>query len=118
MTALRARTHSVGNAGNGWNASDAGTYPRASAGVTAVTHLFPIPTVPNATSVTAVTAVTGVTRWPLIVALLLAPERTSRGLAALLARWPANVRRVECADDVGRRRWGHRLPSRAREAAQ
>lgn len=57
-------------------------------------------------------------RWPLIVALLAAPERESRRLALLLERLPAERRRVECVDDVARRRWGHRLPSRASEAAQ
>ena len=38
-------------------------------------------------------------RWPLIVALLAAPERESTRLAALLARWPAGVRRHRCIDE-------------------
>lgn len=46
-------------------------------------------------------------RWPLIVALLAAPERESTRLAALLARWPASVRRHQIADDVARRLGGH-----------
>lgn len=43
-------------------------------------------------------------RWGLIVALLCAPEDTSRQLAALLDQMPVERRRVECVDDV-KRRW-------------
>lgn len=43
------------------------------------------------------------TRWPIVVALLLDPERESRRLARLLERLPAEVRRVEVPDDCRRR---------------
>ena len=44
------------------------------------------------------------TRWHLIVSLLRSPAAESRRLAALLERWPAEVRRHELLDDVQRRR--------------
>lgn len=48
-------------------------------------------------------------RWCVICDLLKAPERTSRRLIVRLSRWqPVNVRRIECADDVKRRRGGGR----------
>lgn len=47
-------------------------------------------------------------RWHLICRLLAAPKRESNRLAALLERLPAERRRVECLDDVARRRWGPR----------
>lgn len=43
-------------------------------------------------------------RWLLIAALLRDPERESRRLTALLAGWPAEVRRHELHDDCRRRR--------------
>lgn len=55
-------------------------------------------------------------RWPLIVALLAAPSRESRRLAALLTRWPtAEVRRHLLVDDVRRRLWTRGNAQTARE---
>lgn len=47
------------------------------------------------------------TRWHVVAALLANPSRETRRLARLLERWPATVRRVECVDDVARRKWRH-----------
>ena len=48
------------------------------------------------------------TRWHLIVSLLRSPAAESRRLAALLTRWPAEVRRHVLPDDCRRRYYGTR----------
>jgi hypothetical protein len=49
-------------------------------------------------------------RWRIVVALLHSPTATSRRLAALLERLPAERRQHECADDVARRPGAGRRP--------